>query len=111
MSKTDTDLAREVLREIAILDAVEEANAEDDAFVKSQSVVLHELLAQKKIANWQPDDIPENVFRHLVRYVAFFCGPAFGIKFDPNEELIRENSLRRVTALPYSGSQQKNEYF
>lgn len=111
MSKTDTDLAREVLRELSIIDAVEEANAEDDAFVKDQSLLLHELLSQKKISNWQADDIPDYAFRHLVRYVAFFCGPAFGIRFDPNEELLRENSLRRVTALPYSGSTQKEEYF
>lgn len=111
MSKTDTDLAREVLRELAILDAVEEANAEDDAFVKGKSVSLHELLSQKKISNWDPTEIPDQVFNHLARYVAYFCGPAFGIKFDPNEEIIRENALRRVTSQPYSGATQTEEYF
>lgn len=111
MSKTDTDLAREVLRELAILDAVEEANAEDDEFVKGKSIVLHELLSEKKISNWEPDEIPEYVFVHLARYLAYFCGPAFGIRFDPNEEIIRENALRRVTANRYTGSTQTEEYF
>lgn len=111
MSKTDTDLAREVMRQLGLLDAVSEADASDDAYVKSISSAQHLVLQNKKIANWQPDDIPEDYFIPLARYMSFFAGPAFGIKFDPKEEILRENALRTITAQPYSGATQRGEYF
>jgi hypothetical protein len=67
---TKTDIAKDVLKHVGILDASETPSAADDADVKKVIDGYHAQLLNDGIAYWPNDDYPEHVRFPFVRYVA-----------------------------------------
>lgn len=75
---THANFAKEVLREIAWLGAVDEPSAADSELVQNISTRIHATLAKNRICYWNTEEIPDEVGQQLIRYMACFAGPAFG---------------------------------
>ncbi len=111
MANTLSDLAKEVARELNMLDANGELSAEDDAYIKG--VIQPEvaaLPADGVNVYWDNDDIPDEVYRPLIRFLST-CLPAFGIVAADQDREVRLARLIRAAASPYVGTTLKSEYF
>lgn len=112
MSKTASDLSKEILRELTLLNGNDEPEAVDDAYVKSVSDSEHETLPTMGVnISWVSTDIPDSVFRPLAKYLATQAGPRYGQTFDPNEVELRLRKLRAACKFSYVGATVKALYY
>ena len=76
-SRTQQQLAEEVLLEIGRADLIDPAQSSQDIeFVKSRYQALYQALEEK--AFWDIDAIPERVFVPMAKHVAFSVREAYG---------------------------------
>ena len=117
MSKTTTQLADAVLRELGVVDAEETPDTVDRNYVISIYEDVYQELAAPgvELVYWQTgNNIPEAVFRGLRDLVMLHCQGAFGEPLDPAEKDARQQALlrplRRHTMVERSGLPTMAEY-
>lgn len=94
MSKTQADLALDVLRELRLIRRSGGApNAADADFVKRKYAGVFEELQDRGKTFWGVGTIPDRVFPALVRVVAAECAPAFGVEYSA------DNAFQRLVIL------------
>lgn len=111
MANTSTDLAKEIGRELNLLDANDELSAADDSYIKG--VIRTELQALQSCGvnvYWDLEDTPDQVFRPLARYFST-CLPAFGIVASESDREEKLAKLIRAAASPYVGTTLQAEYY
>lgn len=87
-AKTRQELARDVLRQLGVVDALETPPAEHSAYV--EDAYGHKLaeLRDKALCYWpntsrSSAEIPEAIYGALVDIMADDCADAFGVKTEP----------------------------
>lgn len=111
MAKTATDLAKQIGRELLLIDGVSELAGEDDATIKEISAAYHETLAAYGVVvSWDHETIPNKVFIPLARALAGVSASVFGEALPESELMARMATLSRAAAFPYTGSVNEAEY-
>lgn len=117
MSKTTTELADAVLRELGVVDAEETPDTVDRNYVISAYTSKYAMLAAPglELAYWSSSAIPEAIFLPLRDLIMLQVQGAFGEPMDPAEKDAREQALlrplRRHTTVQGSGVPTKAAYF
>lgn len=111
MSKTAAQLAKQVMRELIRIDAVEEPSAEDNDYVQELSESYHETLNTLKInVTWDHSEIPDKVFLPLANVLADVASRSFGVKVDKEDAAMRLRTLKAAAANPYLGTPVRAEF-
>jgi hypothetical protein len=116
MSNTANNLARDVGLELGIIDAVTDLSDDELEDLTNLSRQVHEELRIEKACYWDEDDIPDGVYRPLVRYLAACGAKTFGKKVEDSgldEARTREVRLERLKTLAkerYSGAKLKSDF-
>jgi hypothetical protein len=97
MSKTTTELADAVLRELGVVDAEETPDTVDRNYVISAYEDKYEELAApgRELVYWPLTEIPNPVFLALRNLIMMEVQGAFGEPIDPAEKDAREMMLLR----------------
>lgn len=117
MTKTVTQLATAVLRELGAVDAAETPDSEDITYVESVYRDKWEELSAHgtELTYWPYDTIPNPVFLVLRDLVMLEVMGAFGTPLPPGEKEARETiilkKLRRHTSVQSSGRPTEADYF
>lgn len=112
MAKTASDLAKQTLRELVKLDAIEEPSSEDSTYIQELSESYHETLVAFKVnVTWDYESIPLKVFMPLAGVLADVAARSFGVSVNPIESDRRLSLLKQAAANPYLGTVTKAEYF
>jgi len=111
MTRTQSELAKIVLRDVlAVIDATETPNAEDDAAVDAAYADRLEELRDLGLAYWSANAIPNVVLRPLADLVGSTIAPAFGLPRAPELEANALRALRRHMAKAASGEPTQAQY-
>lgn len=121
MTKTTAQLAIKVMRLPGWLDANEEPDSEDAAFIVDTYTSMHAAWRVREIAYWPIESIPDEIFEDIVRIIADAVAPAFG-DAAPTEIDIETgapvsmgkkgwNGLKRLKAVQPSGLPVRTQYF
>lgn len=78
MANTRTDLIRQVLEDLTVLDAISNPDANDSAAVDRRADTITALATELGLCWWTEDAIPDQVMPFLVGLVANEAAPAFG---------------------------------
>lgn len=111
MTKTTQNLAEAVLRRLRVIDATETPANEDAAAVKALYLDLHDELITEDIAYWPDTQIPAEVFRALVDYVAGHAAVDFGKNDMIALATDGETRLRRIVQFGHTKRPTRAEYF
>ena len=117
MSKTVTQLATAVLRELGVVDAAETPDSEDLTYVEGVYRDKWEELSAHgtELTYWPYDTIPNPVFLVLRDLVMLEVMGAYGTPLPPGEKEAREviilKKLRRHTSVQSSGRPAEADYF
>lgn len=120
MSRTKTELAKEVLTLLGLIDAQEEPSSEDAALIKRAYDDKYEELKLLDLAYWSKASIPNPVFRAIARIVAEDIAPAYGkqvpTEFDDSGRPVSMGTkglfdLKRVVAREATGVPTQAVYF
>lgn len=114
-SRTKLELAVNILRHLAIVDAQETPAAIDTQYVIARYEDCLAELADNDLSYWPSDQIPVVIFEPLTQLVALSCGPAFGIAVSPqdmeNGGIMYRRRLRRHGGKKSSGLPAETENF
>lgn len=117
MSNTANDLARDVGLELGIIDSVSDLGADELEDLTNISRRAHADLRAKKACSWDENDIPDEAYEALKRYIACLAAKTFGkvVRDEPMSEYqtrqARFREVKAVAALPYAGNQVKATYY
>lgn len=117
MSYTTTQLADEVLRSLAVVDANETPETTDRTYVTNRYTALWEELAGhgNELIYWSQSVIPNAVFNILVDMLVLECSAAYGRPMPPAEKAAQrqliEKRLRRHTSVQSSQLPTKAVYY
>lgn len=117
MSYAPADLAKAVLRQMAVIDATEDPDDVDSTFViEVYDQKYAELQAPGlELVYWKQDEIPEAIFLTLRDLVVNECSGAFGEPTPPETKDARETiilkRLRRHVSRPATGVPNRAQYF
>jgi hypothetical protein len=119
MTKTTTELADAVLRELGVVDAEETPDSVDRTYVTDRYSEKFAALSAPglEVTYWAEDEIPDAIFLTLRDLIMNEVRGAFGDPVDPNEKEAREASLlrplRRHISREASGlpAQAQSDYF
>jgi len=118
MSKTTTQLAVAVLRQLSVLDASEDENnadAEDIAYIQDLYASKFHELADEELTYWTPDEVPDPLFLAIRDLVANEARGTYGEPLLPSvkeaEEIIIKKRIRLNMHLRSSKLPTKAEYF
>lgn len=119
MSKTSTQLADAVLRELGVVDAEETPDTVDRTYVSGVYTDKHAELSApgRELAYWPVATIPDGVFIPLRNLIMLEVQGAYGEPVDPVEKEAREAVLLRAfhrhTARGASGrgEHSRSDYF
>lgn len=78
MAATRTDLIRQVLEDLTVIDAISNPEANDTAAVDRRADTITSLAKERGLCWWDEDSIPDYVMPFLVKLVANESAPAFG---------------------------------
>lgn len=97
MSKTTTELADAVLRELGVVDAEETPDSVDRTYVTDRYADKYDELAApgRELVYWPEAEIPNAVFLALRNLMMMEVQGAFGEPIDPAEKEAREAMLLR----------------
>ena len=116
MSRTRSELATSVLRDMGVLDASETPSADDATLVKAAYDDKYEEWQDENLVYWQLDEIPNAVFLPIRDLIVNEVKGAFG-QPTPSvaEKMAQEEALkmrlRRHVARSATGHRIKAEYF
>lgn len=118
MSKTTTQLAVAVLRELSVIDATQDENdadAADIAYVQGIYGDKFQELSDLELTYWAPDEVPEPLFLAVRDLVVNEVRGTYGEPVLPSvkeaEEIIILRRIRRNMHLRSSGLPTKALYF
>lgn len=109
-TRTASDLATAIMRDLSLIDALEEPAAEDREYIVQRYANILEEMRDDLLVTWEADAIPYDTFEAVVGLMRIVIGPAFGIPGligeDMNNALegakkrIRRRSMKRSSGLP-----------
>lgn len=112
MAKTAADLAKQIGRELMLIDAVSELEGEYDQLIRDMSESYHHTLPAYGVrVTWSQDEIPIGVFIPLARALAGVMASTFGEALPESEIQSRMRSLAAAAAAPYTGAVLQAEYY
>jgi len=110
--KTREELVLRALQELGVVGSGQAAASEDEQFVDAEVEPMFDNLASRDVWQWgDPDQIDDNAFVHLAKWLANSVARGFGQTPDENLRLSLEQSLRQLKPLFLSGQPQRAEYF
>lgn len=123
--KTKYELATDVMRQLALIDALHSPSAEDAAYIEGQYDDKYAELQDKGLAYWPNtgrvvEEIPHAVFAALSNIMADMVAPAYGVDLAPvmledrrqvSVGVAGMRDLRRHIAKQPSGEPTKAVYF
>jgi hypothetical protein len=110
MAKTRADLINRVGLELRIQAAGEALEAHDFAHIGDTYDTELQSLEIKGFATWPDNQIPENVFMPMVRYMAATLAFSYGRDYVGNPRQMRTDLIEQV-GKPYGGQTAEIEYF
>lgn len=115
-TRTQSDLADAVMRDLGLLDAHETASAEDRAFIVGRYQNILEEIRDDELVTWDADAIPYDVFEGMVGLMRIIVGPGYGIPGLVGEDLNQlldgaKRRLRKRSMKRSSGQPTEVEYF
>lgn len=121
MSYSTQDLSTEAMRLLGLLDANEEPDSEDQAYIVRIYTNLYTEWKIRDITYWPLAEIPEEAFDHIARIVADKIAPAFGdaapteFDFEANRQVSMGakgwQGLKRLQQRPQTGARTTACYF
>lgn len=111
VTRTSDELAKRVLQELRVVDALETPDAADNQLVKERYQDVYEWLADEDLAFWPSAQIPGGAMEGLTILVADVCAAAFG---KPMDETRRTRGIQRLTEFAQirdDGEATEAEYF
>ena len=120
MARSKTELAKEAMTLLGLIDAQEEPSSEDAALIKRAYDDKFEELTLRELTYWTKDFIPNAVFRAVSRIIAEDVAPSFGkqvpVEFDDNGNPVSMGTkglfdLKRVISRERSGLPTVGTYF
>lgn len=111
-----SDLATQVLRDVGIIDAREEPDADDLAWVERIVSSVTRQLETEGVFIWNGSEeaLPEEYLVQLSKRIGLDIGPSFGLFSIVDAELAKQASnetLRRMNAKQPTGSVAEAEFF
>lgn len=110
MSNTATDLARDVLRKIGVLDAQSDPSNEDSQNLQNLSRFKHAELSKSHVCYWDYDDIPDEVYLPLRDYFALVFGGDYGYPATDAQIELALYRLETAAKPRYVGTKLKSDY-
>ena len=115
LTKTTTELAEAVLRELGVFDATESPETIDQTFVVAAYGDKYAELQDRELAYWSQTAIPTTIFltvRDLtINEVRGAFGEPMSAMDKENQEIIILRQLRRHTQVRASGHATQTDYF
>jgi len=112
VTKTRAELVARALSELGVVGSGQTASAEDTQTVDNEVEPMFDNLAQRNVFQWgDPDQIDDNAFVFLARWLANSIGRPFGVTPDEQLRLSLEQNLREVKPVFLSGQRQTADYF
>lgn len=110
--QTRQQLILRALQELGVVGAGQAASAEDAKIVDAEVEPALANLAQRGVWQWgDPDQIDDDAFIHLAKWLANSVAIAFGKAADENLRLLEEQALRELRPLIRSGEPLAVDYF
>lgn len=111
-TRTESELAADVLRDLGVIAAEADPSALDSQWVIRRYRNILDELTDDGIAYWSADAIPLNVYEGLIDILALTVGPSFGRPWKRGREL--EDALaiarRRIRARTHKRSAEVPAY-
>ncbi len=115
LTKTTTELAEAVLRELGVIDATESPESVDETFVIDAYGAKFDELQDRELAYWTKTAIPRPIFLTIRDLVMNEVRGAFGEPMSAadkeNQEIIILRQLRRHTQVRATGHPVEADYF
>lgn len=120
MARTTQDLATEAMRLLGLLEAQEEASAEDRAHISRVYADKYEEWVFRDLAWWPVDEIDNKAFQHVARIIADEVAPSFGRSApqeqDENGDVVSMGvkglrGIRRLAASDRTGMPIRADYY
>lgn len=110
--QTRQALVLRALQELGVVGAGHAASAEDAKLADNEVEPMFSNLAHREIWQWgDPDQIEDNAFLHLAKWLANSVARPFGAAPDENVRLLAEQNLRELKPVFLSGQPQQTSYF
>lgn len=114
-TRTEAELADNVLRDLGVLDALDTASSSDANYVIGRYRSLYEELADDQLAYWPVAEIPSVIFEALTQYVVLSVARPYGkmvsaVDLEEGLRVIRRR-LRRHAGKKSSGLPAEIEYY
>lgn len=118
MSRTRADLVADILSALGVTDSGADDLADEDVAKVDPRLdgIMAELAMQDIVQVSDLDDIPDEVFEHVVAICAFKCSKHFGLPTDERAVLAQERDeaerrLRRMQPEPATYVPMRGEYW
>lgn len=111
VTRTSDELAKRVLQNLRVLDALETPRAEDNALVKERYADVYEWLVDEDLAFWPENQIPGGAMDGLTRLVADVCAEAFDKPNDGSRRVVGIQRLTEFAQIRDDGEATEAEYF
>jgi len=110
--KSREQLVLGALHELGVVASGQSAEAEDAQTVDALVEPMFANLATREVWQWgDPDQIDDDAFIYLAKWLANSVARPFGATPDENVRLLAEQSLRELKPIFLSGQPQTTEYF
>lgn len=115
LTRTPAELALEVLRSMAVIDATESLTAEDQTYLTGIYYDCYEEMFDERLAYWLKDEIPRAIFSAIRDLIANEVRGAYGEPQSPeakaSNELVIKMRIRRHVERKKDGRPVQAEYF
>lgn len=108
---TEHDMAVEVLRELGVIDGIEEPSTEDEQFVIGRYRQRLQQLVDDDYADWAAANIPDVAMPGLRLVVAYDCARSFGRVADTSIEAEGLTKLSRLMRKKATYEPVRPDYF
>lgn len=96
MTKSTTDLATAVLRDLSVIDATETGDADDVAHIQDVYALKFEYLNDLELVYWSPSEIPGPIFLAVRDLIANEVRGTYGESIPPETRNAREMEILKI---------------
>lgn len=110
MASTATQLVKDVLLELNRIDAQDDPDDVDNAYITRVWKMECARLRKQQIAYWTYNSIPDEVFNSAVLYMASLVGNKYGKEYSKVEQDYAKEVLATDAKPRFTGAKMKSDY-